>query len=393
MPKILTSDMFHDCSWLWDIICHVEQSPIGQAMKRSVEDSPHHREESVWVHTEMVIDQYVTRFMSQRYEKQNRIALLALLFHDMGKPAAEQEKESPVLGRYHTYVGHEKLSARIWVDFALSHREMLAPLNLSEKDISNVAFLIEHHLPYKLKDEKKRAALKTSLVRRLGSIDVFFDMLRADARGRISDDHEVKLAAVENWVNEFKAVEALKLPQAANGLTAYVLSGAPGAGKTTFIKSLPQRPVTFSLDECRLHLWRRCANPDQINAALDEAEAYRQAFEYCAAHEEKFNQYAQCTWRKKLRELSSSMSGTLVVDNTNLSRKTRARYMHDLLSLRQRPFVIGVSFYAPLFTVLARQTTRGDKVVPPASVRNMFFRQEEFMVGSECDDFMVVLGC
>jgi predicted kinase len=382
-----------DLQTAWDkFLADFKQHPLWKQMEATVEDSPWHREANVAVHTQMILDVYHRDVGGMPRERDQLLTKLAILFHDTGKPDAEQEKESAERGKYRVYAGHEKLSARTWVDFALTHREALAPFKLDEEDISTIAFLIEHHLPYSLKDPKKRAALKTALVRRLGSTDIFFDLLRCDARGRISDDHETKLAAVEVWIAEFEKVEVLGPPRVAGALTAYVLSGVSGAGKTTFIKSLPQRPVVFSLDECRLRFWYGAAGIGQHYDTLDKVEAYRQAFAYCVEHEKEFDQYAQRIWREKLQELSVSVSGTLVVDNTHLSRKARARYVHDLLTSPQRPFVVGVSIYAPLGTVLERQASRGDKAVPVATVRDMYFRQEEFMVGSECDDFMVVLG-
>jgi type II secretory ATPase GspE/PulE/Tfp pilus assembly ATPase PilB-like protein len=69
------------------------------------------------------------------------------------------------------------------------------------------------------------------------SDETFFDVLRSDCAGRISDDHETKLAAVEEWINEFQSIdiEGLELDTLQ---TMYILIGASGSGKSTWIRKM-----------------------------------------------------------------------------------------------------------------------------------------------------------
>jgi hypothetical protein len=46
----------------------------------------------------------------------------------------------------------------------------------------------------------------------------------------------------------------------------------------------------------------------------------------------------------------------------------------------------------PLDTVLARQTSRADKSVPLETVRDMYLRQQEAQLGTECDVLINVDG-
>jgi hypothetical protein len=60
-------------------------------------------------------------------ETQQITTLVACLFHDVGKPPAQVTKHSEERGEYRMYAGHEQLSARIWVDYAMTH-EAQAPI-------------------------------------------------------------------------------------------------------------------------------------------------------------------------------------------------------------------------------------------------------------------------
>ena len=376
---------------LMDFYVKFRKTDLWAQMEATVENSPWHREANVAVHTTMIIDHYLKTFAELRTQKERTLTVLAILFHDTGKPAAETEKHSEERGTYRVYAGHEKLSARTWVDFAMSHRAWLAPLDVTLEDISNVAFAIEHHLPYGLKDPRKREAMKAALCQRFGSPAVFFDLLRSDAAGRISDGHAEKLANVEAWIHAFDDVP-LKLasPIQDTPLTAYVLSGVSGSGKSTFVKQL-RNPVVFSLDTCRLDFF------DQITD--DPKKAYAAAFRHATANEKDFAAYADKRWKEAMFEAARSHN-PLVIDNTHLSRKSRAKYVNELMTSKVHRFgggengwhVIGVSFYTSLATVKARQQSRTDKELPHDIVEDMYFRAEEFLVGTECHQLWTMDG-
>ena len=70
-------------------------TPIWQRMEQTVEDSPWHREANVAVHTEMVLQEFDK--IAKDFNFSNEALLIgkiALLFHDTGKPHAEEEKVS-----------------------------------------------------------------------------------------------------------------------------------------------------------------------------------------------------------------------------------------------------------------------------------------------------------
>ena len=180
------------------------RSPEWQAMERTVENSPWHREANVAVHTQMLITHYLTNIARHRDPRQRTLTLVACLFHDVGKPPAEIVKFSEERGEYRAYHGHEQLSARMWVNYALAHRlTTMEALDLSVEDVSHIAFMIEHHVPFALKDERKRRALKLSMINR-GVHQEWLDLLESDQNGRTSDGQDAKLAAVAAWLEEWR---------------------------------------------------------------------------------------------------------------------------------------------------------------------------------------------
>jgi hypothetical protein len=182
-----------------------KQSPEWAAMVRTVEDSPWHREANVAVHTEMLLDVLWRDVAKALSPRDCTLTGIACLFHDVGKPPAEVIKFKEDRGEYRAYHGHEQLSARMWVDYALRHKDDLAALELDVMDVSHIAFMIEHHVPFQLKDERKRKALKLSMIER-GVHDAWLSLLWCDQHGRTSDDQEQKLAAVNAWLKEWRTL-------------------------------------------------------------------------------------------------------------------------------------------------------------------------------------------
>lgn len=178
-------------------------------MVNTREDSPWHREENVGVHTRMLLDWYTTNLAWKRNENQQVLTLVSCLFHDVGKPSAEIVKFSEERGEYRAYHGHELISACLWIDYALSNFDMIEEtLRLNVSDISNIAFFIEHHVPFATKDTKKLKALKNAFLQRVGSpgLQAWKDFLMSDQHGRVSDDQAEKLQRVDDWFETWEKI-------------------------------------------------------------------------------------------------------------------------------------------------------------------------------------------
>src|SRR5574343_404708 len=103
---------------------HLYPHEMFKAMNNTIEDSPWHREENVWVHTMMVLKEYYDA-TDDVWMKADLIGAFACAFHDVGKPLAEEEVYSEARGVYRRYGGHELISARMWTNWALTNLHVL----------------------------------------------------------------------------------------------------------------------------------------------------------------------------------------------------------------------------------------------------------------------------
>ena len=160
------------------------------------------------------------------------------------------------------------------------------------------------------------------------------------------------------------------------GKFAYVMLGVSGSGKTTAVEEIRQAASTagasfgvMSFDEVRLRIYMEATGKQD----------YAGAFSYSLDNREEFNAAVAATWKEVLQ------CDVVMVDNTNQTPKSRARWIADL---RAKHFhITGVHLICSLETLLERQKTRGDKCVPANSVRQQFFNISGFQIG-EVDDIV-----
>lgn len=368
-------------------------TPEWAVMKATVENSPWHREDNVAVHTEMSLDQYTTRFAGARTDRQNSIALISILFHDVGKPEAEEvvdKKDGS--GTYRRYAGHEQVSAVAFTEHYLKDDKLRS--FLSREDARRVRWIIEHHLPYGLKDTTKVKDFRTATAVTLGDCEeTFYDCLRSDAAGRISDDHETKLQNVENWINEFRAIEpAAPRTDFCLGGPAFILIGPSGSGKSTWIGqhlNVAHNDRVVSMDLYRLGLYRLAFPTHRLNAK----EEYSAAFKYADENKTIFNTYMGARIKAEFESLQvynrlNAGLPKVFVDNTNGAKKARARWIQEARNVGLK--VVAVEFWNPLDVLLARQKTRNDKEVPYFSVKQQHLHQTCAWLGSEVDEVISV---
>lgn len=167
--------------------------------------------------------------------------------------------------------------------------------------------------------------------------------------------------------------------------TCYIMVGVSGSGKSTYVREIVAheegagRSVeVFSLDLVRLSFFSQ-------NNDVSGTVTYAHAFDYATKNPKEFDQAVNAAWQNALKHFD-----VVIVDNTNLSRKSRARWIQEA---RRKGFHIhGVEINAPLSVVLSRQSTRGDKSVPENVVRDMYMRQQSLLLGSEVDLYTPVVG-
>jgi predicted kinase len=295
---------------------------------------------------------------------------------------------------YHRYAGHEPISGNEFMSFMCDHvelRNLFFAQGYGWEDVRKIKFMIEHHLPYGLKKEAKRSYLRQAIGCTMGEDDnCYWDMLRSDARGRISDDHETKLDNVEEWIHEFRPLPWE--PAVADPLqkTLYLLVGVSGSGKSSWLKKLiehlPHRFLVFNEDALRLeYAHDNLDSLDQeIWPQLTLAEQYDSAWKFCHPHaDSKFDTFSSEKFRRLL-----DTDRSIVVDCMNQGRKDRRRFIQRA---KQAGYVIrSVEFFISESTAKARQQERGDKFLPPERVHLLFMQMEIPWLGSEIDGFEII---
>lgn len=315
------------------------------------EDSKWHREENILVHTNMVVDQYMARAPEIWYAS-TFCGAVAALFHDVGKPKARTAKVNEQTGetRY-IFAGHEQISARIWERFATSDQTAYPFTNFMVYDIG---WMIEHHVPWSLKDKQKRRnlALTANAVGR----DAFVDMLLSDQHGRISDNHEQTLMEVDQWIKQFhQFADTVHLENTACRPTLTMLIGPSGSGKSTWWKDIYHEDRVFSMDKLR-HQWYDTTDYDK---------AWKMSVE-----DKTFDARAHMHFNDMVK-VAKRQGSDIVCDNTNLTRKFRNFYVHAARQAGMK--VRGVLFFTPFDQLVARQTTRPDKNVPVSSIAQQYY--------------------
>lgn len=162
----------------------------------------------------------------------------------------------------------------------------------------------------------------------------------------------------------------------------FIMIGVSGAGKSTAQKALASKHAAnatsrvFSLDNCRVDYFHQ--SPAFTGQTVSEAETYAAAFELVSAEPESFSNFVTKCWNSALKEAE-----VLFVDNTNLTKKSRARWSQEA---RQKGFLVcAVEVHVPLQVAIDRQLSRGDKSVPEDVVRDMYLRQQSVLLGAEAD--------
>lgn len=387
------------------LYAHVQQSGIAAVMAKTVEDSPWHREANTWVHTEMVVQQARERANPDGdYSRSELFTLIAALFHDFGKPAAEEtlEKEGQPGVTYRRYSGHEVISANAMIQYFLVNTELLDgfyALGFDNNDLRGIRFMVEYHLPYSIKDKQKRSTIMQNL-RYYNVEQAFYNLLVSDCAGRISDDHPTKLKAVDDWIKEFRVTEVLddrgvqtalkvnaKLQRSAPCMV--LLCGPSGSGKSTYLKTyLAEGDILVNEDDYRLEYAVASFSPEDLATykQLGVKAQYDMAWKFC--HLNKDSQYDK--FAKAKFEAAVATGKKIFLDRTNQSRKNRSYWVN---TARQKGYrIVAVEFWVPEAALIARQISRPEKQVPSYRVSEMVYGTQMVQYGTEADEVVVVVN-
>lgn len=349
----------------------LRNDPLFLAMAEEVEGSPWHREANVRVHTDMVVNQMLT---SYRLSEKNKIlGLLSCAFHDVGKPPAmEVVKTHPTRGVYKRFKGHEILSSRLWVDYALRNFS-----NMSKEDIYKIAWMIEYHLPFDIKKPDKVNNL-VSTICYYNIHNTFLDAVEADQLGRIADDPEEKIERFSAWkdsmqvdCNDFLDGDRIQSLHEREGLISegkracYVLIGPSGAGKSTFAQQFDDCGY-HSMDTLRCDLY-----PSSYDSSVDR---YKHAFRESCEDSDFRNKVT-----KHFISVLKDNHRNVVVDNLNLTKKSRNQYITEARRKGYAP--IGVVFFNTLEEIMNRRVSRSDKYLDEDIVFKQYMRLQMPLMG------------
>lgn len=160
----------------------IETESIFEEMRSCTEDSPYHRESSVFEHTMMVCDHFNDHYSD--LEDDYFVGLFACLFHDVGKPSCRTRKENEKRGVYYSYDGHDLVSADIATEIMYRH-------DFDAFEIMRISWMIRHHQTFWcLKDNDKKVELANKFRNAGFGLDYhcFRSFMIADDIGRICDE-------------------------------------------------------------------------------------------------------------------------------------------------------------------------------------------------------------
>jgi len=365
-------------AWYFNEFCQTE---MFDNMLDVAEESPWHREDSVGIHTNMVVSQYLSMTPADAWTRHTLCGALACAFHDVGKPWASEKngiKYKPERGHYKSFGGHELMSARMWENFAvLNYSRLFEVFGLTAQEIYSTGWIIEHHLPWGVKRDEKLNNMALSALSLGCDPEVFTNVLLADTFGRLSDDGPAKRQKVLDWIAEFTnrtyAVQPRHFTDVNPVLT--MLIGASGTGKSSFRAQHSTESSTFSLDDLRMEWY---VEGKKIPSAEDP---YSVAFEAACA-DKKFKS------RANQRFIEMVKGGrNIVVDNVNTSAKRRRWYITEA---RRRGYkCVAAYFPVALQQVIDRQETRQDKTVPVDAVERQYNTLQLPQYG-EFDEVLVI---
>lgn len=335
----------------------LKTTPLFQHLKYVKEDSPWHREANVFVHINMVVEEYI-KLAPDIWTQFDFCAAMACAFHDIAKPLSHRVKFKPERGVYNAFHGHEQLSARMFEDYCLQ-TGFLSELN--PYCLYAIEFLIENHIPWETKDKHKLRAMALTANRLFGSTVPFTNALMADTKGRISDDGPEKIAKSQAWCDSFNQLgeqyRDVPLGFDTNDRLLLLPIGCSGSGKSSWVKQalsyyMHYSVKVYSLDEIR----HRYYDPNDYTAAF-KASTLDPTFESKAKQE-------------FMALVKDKNVGCIIVDNTNLTHKTRRFYIQNALA--QGVKCAAVLFPVSLQQVIERQTSRTDKTVPIDAVKRQY---------------------
>jgi predicted kinase len=366
---------------------------LWQDMEATCENSPWHREPSVAAHTQMIIDHYLTNFAQHRTPREQALTLLCILFHDTGKPLARKDKFTEERGNYKSFGGHEHISARIFEDYIVQNwtkwKKIKSTFGLDDSDMYLIMWVIENHLPHNFSHPSSLQNIRDQLSSEMfeyGALqNVYFDQIICDQAGRISDNQEKNMQEVIDFVTGINALQPDQRLEWSfehgDRRELIMMIGASGSGKSSYCNDRVSKGYEYiSLDAMRIDF----AFANDIRGT-SEIDVYKKSYDYCDTHRSAFKNYTDKQYDICLKNYKN-----IIVDNTNVNRKSRDSYV---MAAKARGYrVIMVLFPINKDKLIDRAKTRSDKQVPISAVLDQYNRisMPWINVKHDADDIVIM---
>ena len=340
------------------------------------EPNPYHLEDNVWTHTMMVC---------LRAQDGNNVVKLTALLHDVGKPYARDvipfgapkpdyngegratTKEHSKHGREIKTIfrGHEGIS--FWFSIDVLNRLMDYGI-ITEKDMNEVLQHVSLHgsLFNRLKDGREHKP--EQVVNMFDDIIVYkdyIDIVRNDSTGRFHVNENSRsdtgaLLGTEIYTEDifYKYINEDKLWDANSNSgkpMVTVLVGLPCAGKSTFLNNIEGEHTVISKDLVILEM-------GEAMGLSEYSDIYKKLTdtEHKEAYKVTMERFHEAVMRKE----------NIYIDLTNMSKKSRNKYIHQLKNYTTRAIVFVTGQEALNYRNALRAENEG-KHIPRGVYKNM----------------------
>lgn len=341
----------------------------GDRMRNTVENSEWHREANVFVHTKMVMDEYMKRVEGLNIPFDVfKLGLIACAYHDVGKPWTQAEHPDGGFSFYN----HEVNSANSLRNDYWTHNSIRACFN-DVAEMTFVRFIIQIHLPYKFTNQML-PIVKSSIIyygEQAGidaetSLEIFKNMVLSDAHGRISDDHDKKMQDVKEWFEMFDQQPLYQIKPKDEYPVLTMVFGAMGGGKTTTIKQMIEDYQSYGItceyigfDDIRNEILRRHYGDD---TALKT--------EHLHDHEGDVHGEVQRRISKIRKTFKTGTKLAVFVDSTFTTRRRRV-FVKTCLNMGSMDLI---EIDLPISEHIKRNATRvGQDFVPVSAIYANYF--------------------
>lgn len=314
--------------------------------------NPFHLEGDVWTHVNMVM-------MQARDRGEIEAVKLAALGHDLGKPMATYQNHEKKRVRMS---GHEGASVYL-MEGVLRKLDIPADEQyLAEFDKRYILEIVNWHqnlFKEVVQDEQGTRMSKSAIhdygMQPLNQIRSLLDLMTCDGNGRWGDPPYQYDYAKSFW-HQFEAAQdflASKVRENTDGGQITLLIGPPCSGKSTWIKAGAEHldSVIVSRDNVIMQLASGYMNYEQAWASVDQKKVDSEL--------------------QKQFQLAKKSGNDIIVDMTNMSRKSRRKWLHGVPKNWNRKAVV---FITPWDELLRRNANREGKILSVDVLKKMVLR-------------------